>query len=175
MHLCINLYACTLRCVACVASCSGDMFDKRGDHPFTNYRAAYTTLLQQGYTVDILRSPWLCFDASEYGVLLVADPEELLHEQEVIKLVQDVRERGLSLLLVADWFDEKLLSQAEFFDGNTHSTWSPITGGSNVPEINKLLAHFDMALGYQAFEGSFTCGTHKVWLWCYFTSPSLLA
>ncbi len=35
----------------------------------------------------------------------------------------------------------------KFFDDNTRSWWTPVTGGSNVPALNDLLAPYGIALG----------------------------
>jgi hypothetical protein len=35
-----------------------------------------------------------------------------------------------------------------------HSKWYPITGGSNVPAVNKFLDRFGVSFGLQAFKGS---------------------
>lgn len=108
-----------------------------------------------GYVIDILRGPYTCFDASLYSILVIPDSEELLTEEEISKLENDVRSNSLSLFVITDWYDEVSLRNSHFFDDNTHSEWYPITGGSNIPEINKLLLRFDMKIGLQAFSGSY--------------------
>jgi hypothetical protein len=115
----------------------------------------YLHLRSLGYTIDLLRGPYTCFDASLYGILLITDSEEILTEEEINKLENDVRTHSLSLLLIADWYDEITLRESHFFDDNTHSEWYPITGGSNVPEINQLLQRFEIQIGLQSFSGSF--------------------
>ena len=127
-------------------------FDWLGDHPYTNQRKFYNWLLDQGFYVEILRGPWTCFNASQYVALVVVDPEEVFHEQEVAKLEADIR-GGLSLLLVADWWDELQLLAEEYEDENTRSLWHAVTGGANVPGINGLLSRFGASFGEQAFEG----------------------
>ena len=62
---------------------------------------------------------------------------------------------GLSLILVADWYDELIIQSEKYYDDNTRSTWYPITGGANVPSINKLLAYFGAKLSVQTFKGKF--------------------
>ena len=51
-----------------------DVLDWNADHPHTNYRSLFTQLRQLGYYVEILGSDWTCFDASQYGVLMIVDP-----------------------------------------------------------------------------------------------------
>ena len=111
-------------------------------------------LQRLGYTVEILRKPWTCFDASLFAVLVLCDLEEELSPEEINKLEEDVRVRGLSVLVIADWFDENGLLEGSLLDDNTHSRWFPITGGSNVPAVNRFLGRFGMQFGVQAFKGS---------------------
>ena len=112
-------------------------------------------LQKLGYVVETLRGPWTCFDATKYGTLIVADIEDVVAEDEVLKIERDVRDVGLSVLVVADWFDEISLLNSPFYDDNTHSTWYPVTGGSNVPSLNRVLTKFGMELGVQVFSGWF--------------------
>ena len=128
-------------------------FDWLGDHLYTNQRKVFNWLLDQGYYVEVLRAPWTCFDAMQYNALVVVDPEEILREQEVVKLEHDIRTHGLSLMIVADWYDEMQMVAEEYEDENTRSLWHAVTGGSNIPALNKLLSRFGALLGLQAFDG----------------------
>lgn len=51
------------------------------------------------------------FDADHYGALLMVDPEAELGQEEKAKLELDVKERGLSLVVFADWYSEDMMSQ----------------------------------------------------------------
>ena len=53
-----------------------DPLDWNGDHIHTNYRDMFTFLREKGYFVEVLGTPFTCFDAKNYGVLLIVDPEE---------------------------------------------------------------------------------------------------
>jgi hypothetical protein len=56
----------------------------------------------------------------------------------------------------------------KFFDDNTRSWWTPITGGANVPALNDLLAPHNISLGERILQGKATLGDHKVtvsWAW----------
>lgn len=53
-----------------------DFLDLNGDHPHTNFRDAFMAVLGFGYSVEILSKPFTSFDASNYGALLLIDPEE---------------------------------------------------------------------------------------------------
>jgi membrane-bound transcription factor site-1 protease len=138
----------------CVSHVVSTKLDLLGDHPYTNYREAYMKLQRLGYTVEVLRKPWSCFDAALYSVLVLCDLEESLGRGEVAKLEADVRYQGLSLLVIADWYDEIGLLEGAIVDDNTHSKWFPITGGSDVPAMNTLLGRFGIQFGLQAFKGS---------------------
>src|SRR5690606_6998533 len=89
-------------------------------------------------------------------------------------LQRDVRERGLSLLVVADWHEEALLPSLSFFDDNTRSTWFPVIGGANIPALNRLLRPFGAALGEGVVEGSATTGSSSGADW-QFGSGSFIA
>ena len=47
-----------------------------------------------------------------------------------------------------------LLEKAAFFDDNTHSYWTPVTGGANVPALNDLLRPFGFAFGDRVLSGT---------------------
>lgn len=63
-----------------------DILDWHGDHLLTNYHTLYTFLRENGMFVEILSSPYTCFNASQYAVLIVADSEEEFYEEEITKL-----------------------------------------------------------------------------------------
>jgi membrane-bound transcription factor site-1 protease len=50
----------------------------------------------------------------------------------------------------------------KFFDDNTRSWWTPITGGANVPALNDLLAPHNITLGERILQGTANLGDHKV-------------
>ena len=78
----------------------------------------YQHLRSSGYYVEVLGSPFTCFDASQYGALLIVDPEEEFFPEEIEKLRQDV-EQGLSLIVFADWYNVSLMRKVKFYDENT--------------------------------------------------------
>ena len=112
--------------------------------------------------LETLRGPWTCFDASLYSVLILPDLEEEIWPAEMEKLESDMRGLGLSVFVIADWFDEISLNRASFYDEDTRSKWYPVTAGANVPALNTFLERFGAKLGDRAFKGSFTIGDHKV-------------
>ena len=58
--------------------------------------------------MEILGSPFTCFDASQYGTLLIADAEEEYFPEEISKLKRDVDE-GLSVVVFADWYNVSVM------------------------------------------------------------------
>lgn len=54
------------------------------------------------------------FDAEDYGALLLVDPEAGIGDEEKEKLVRDVKEKGLSLVVFADWYSEDVMSQVSW-------------------------------------------------------------
>ena len=134
---------------------SQDMLDWNTDHPYLNFRELYISLCNLGYYVEILRSPWTCFDANQYQALLIIDTEEDIEESEIFKVENDIKNNGLSIIILAEWYDELKILKSQFNDENTRSRWYPITGGSNIPALNKLLAKFDSQFGLQSFHGEY--------------------
>ena len=60
----------------------------------------YNSLRASGYFIEVLGTPFTCFDASQYGALLLVDSEEEYFVEEVEKLKADVDKKGLSLVRV---------------------------------------------------------------------------
>ena len=133
-----------------------DMLDWLGDHPHTNYRQAYEALRKAGYFVDVLQTDLTCFDAEDYGALLIIDSEEEFFREEIEKLEIDVREKGLSLIVLADWYSEPALKSVRFFDDNTRSWWEAATGGANVPALNDLLAPYGISFSQRIYDGTWS-------------------
>ncbi len=63
----------------------------------------------------------------QYGALLMVDLEEEYYPEEIAKLEHDV-EAGLGLLVFGEWFNTDTMVKMKFFDDNTRSWWTPITG-----------------------------------------------
>jgi membrane-bound transcription factor site-1 protease len=124
--------------------------DWHGDHPHTNFHKFYDALTEAGYFVEVLGSPFTCFDAKNYGALLMVDLEEEYSSEEIRKLREDVREKGLGVAVFAEWYHVPTMETLKFFDDNTHYDWHAVTGGANVPALNDLLFE---AFGL-AFAGS---------------------
>lgn len=80
-----------------------DILDWHGDHLATNYHDLYNALRDKGYYVETLSGSATCFDAANYGALLVVDSEEEFYPAEVEKLARDVKELGLGLVVFAEW------------------------------------------------------------------------
>ncbi|KAA0195023.1 Membrane-bound transcription factor site-1 protease, partial [Fasciolopsis buskii] len=93
--------------------------DWLGDHMHTNLRDLYIHLRKANYFVEILTAPYTCFDAYQYGALLVIDPEEEFFPEEVEKVVADVTQKGLSLIVFAEWYNTSLIQALQFYDTNT--------------------------------------------------------
>ncbi|CAM9343883.1 unnamed protein product [Discosporangium mesarthrocarpum] len=130
-----------------------DILDRQGDHPHTNFKSLFEKLIAAGYYIEILGSDWTCFNASQYGALLLVDSEEEFFIEEMEKLERDIRAGGLSLVVFADWFSTTIMEQVSFVDDNTRILWKPVTGGANIPALNEFLGRFGMALGGQVFDG----------------------
>lgn len=90
----------------------------------------------------------------QYGALLVVDSEEEFYPEEVVRIGQAVRQEGLGLLVFADWYHVDTMRSLRFYDDNTRSWWTPITGGANVPALNDFLQGFGIAFGDSILQGA---------------------
>ena len=131
-----------------------EQLDWHGDHPHTNYHGMYDSLKKAGYFVEVLGGDFTCFDAEQYGTLLMVDMEEEYYPDEIEKLSMDIKEKGLGLVVFGDWYNSDLLHSVKFFDENTREFWTPATGGANVPALNDLLQPFGIGFGDKVFSGA---------------------
>lgn len=67
--------------------------------------------------------------------------------------------RGLSLVVLADWYNVSVARGLAYYDENTRSTWKPVTGGANLPAINGLLAPWGIGFGDQVLRGGLEAAT----------------
>lgn len=98
---------------------------------------------------------------SAKGTLVLVDSEEEYFVEEITKLREDVEEKGLSVIVVGDWFNVPVMRKIKFYDENTRQWWMPDTGGANVPALNSLLSQWNIAFSDQVYEGEFTIGENK--------------
>lgn len=124
-----------------------DLMDVAGDHPHTNYHQLWNFLTSEGFFVEILPFEYSCLDLGKYGVVMVVDPEEEFFRDEIVALQAAVKYSNVSLIVFADWYDNRMLDSLELFDTSTLSKWHAITGGSNIPAVNELLQDFHIAFG----------------------------
>ncbi|KAJ8303005.1 hypothetical protein KUTeg_019401 [Tegillarca granosa] len=101
-----------------------DPLDWNGDHIHTNFKDMYQHLRSNGYFVEVLGSPFTCFDASQYGTLLIVDAEEEYFPEEVTKIKRDIDE-GLSIVIFADWYNVSVMKKVKFYDENTRYVYCP--------------------------------------------------
>lgn len=140
----------------------GEILDWNGDHPHTNFHPVFNFLTDNGFFVEILSSSMTCFNASNYGTLVLCDTEGEFHKEEITKLHSDVTEKGLGLLVLAEWYSRARMRKLRFFDDNTRSIWTPIVGGSNVPGLNRLLSPFGVSFTEQVVTGNLALRGLKV-------------
>ncbi|EFN76885.1 membrane-bound transcription factor site-1 protease [Harpegnathos saltator] len=138
-----------------------DPLDWNGDHIHTNFKDMYQHLRNAGYYFEVLGHPFICFNAKNYGALLIVDTEEEFFPAEVAKLKRDVEDDGLSVIVFADWYNVTVMRKVKFYDENTRQWWIPDTGGANIPAINDLLyPNWGVAFGDEVRNGQFTLGQH---------------
>ena len=130
-------------------------FDIGGDGPIGNHRGFLAQLREQEFAVVVRRGGWAssCAPAlTEYGVLLVVDPEKSWEAGEVAAAVTAVRS-GTALLVFGDWWEARALKDTVYHDASSQTHWRPVTGGANLPGLNKLLAPFGFGLGGTIYSG----------------------
>lgn len=132
-----------------------DILDWHGDHLHTNFHIMFNMLRDAGYYVETLGSPLTCFDARQYGTLLLVDLEEE-YFPEIEKLRDDVINTGLGLAVFAECYNVDTMVKMRFVDDNTRSWWTPVTGGANNPALNDLLGPFGIAFGDKILSGDFS-------------------
>ena len=137
-----------------------DYLDWNGDHIHTNFRNLYAKLRELGYFVEVLGESYMCFDATQYGTLLIVDSEDKFHAEERAKIDEDIK-NGLSLVILAEWYNPQVMKKITFFDDNTQLWWTPQTGGGHVPGLNALLEPYGIALGQGVWKGAFSLGRHS--------------
>jgi membrane-bound transcription factor site-1 protease len=119
--------------------------DRLGDHPFTNLQPLYSFLVEKGYYIEILAQSFNCFDANNYGALLVIDPEDYFSKVEIQKIRYDVKKNGLGLVIFADWYNAKDIDKLEQFSEAENIDF--FMTGSNVPALNELVHSFGIQFG----------------------------
>ncbi|TMW65827.1 hypothetical protein Poli38472_003592 [Pythium oligandrum] len=125
------------------------MLDSAGDHPHTNFHQLWNYLTTSlGYYVDVMPFEYSCLELDRYGVVLMVDPEEEFFRDEIVALQAAVKYSNVSLLVFADWYDNRVLDTMQVFDTSTLSYWRPVTGGSNLPALNQLLRGFNIEFAY---------------------------
>jgi hypothetical protein len=73
----------------------------------------------------------------------------------ISQIGEDVARLGLSLIVIADWYNEDMLAAIKFTDQNTRSPWFPETGGANLPALNDLMHQWGIAFGSTVLDGQF--------------------
>lgn len=131
-----------------------DLLDSAGDHPHTNFHQLWNFLIDEGYYIEILPFEYSCMDLKQYGVVLLVDPEEEYFRDEIVALQQAIKYSNVSLLVFADWYDDRILDTMDMFDTSTLSNWHAITGGANIPALNNLLREFNIEFGDGAVSSS---------------------
>ena len=78
---------------------------------------------------------------------MVIDPEDYFSKAEILKLRRDIEQLDLSVIILADWYNQKLFEESSFYNNNTFEEWHPVMAGANVRTINALLQPYHIGLG----------------------------
>lgn len=81
---------------------------------------------------------------------------------EAKKLHADVLERGLGLVIAADWHDWQVMADLYYRDDSARPEHYCATGGANVPAINRLLQPFGVSFVSAVYHGSYIVGGRRV-------------
>lgn len=115
------------------------------------------------YHVEVLSDPFTCFDATNYGALMIIDIEDYFSELEILKLRKDIEENELSIIIFADWFNKDLMSNNGLFNHDIGDELKPVMAGSNVGTLNALLEPYNIAFGdKRVFTGDFIIEKRQV-------------
>ena len=68
----------------------------------------------------------------------MVDMEEEYYPEEIAKLEQDVKD-GLGLIVFAEWYNVDTMVKMKFFDDNTRSWWTPVTGDHRLLGYSLLI------------------------------------
>ena len=96
----------------------------------------YNRLTRGGWHIEILAQPLTCVDASNYGALLLIDIEDYLSPDEIQSIRYNFETQGLSLIIVADWYNADRLQQKKQYNMVTFQDWYPFMGGANIMTLN---------------------------------------
>ncbi|KAF6145890.1 hypothetical protein GIB67_028885 [Kingdonia uniflora] len=132
-----------------------DILDWHGDYLHTNFHVMLNMLRDSRYCVETLGSPLTCFDVRQYWTLLMVDLEDEYFKEEIEKLRDDILNAGLGLVVFAEWYNMDTMVKMRFYDDNTRSWLTPITGGANISALNDLLSSFGIAFGDKILNGDF--------------------
>lgn len=65
----------------------------------------------------------------------MVDSEEEYYPEEISKLKDDVEKEGLGLIVFGEWYNVDTMVKMKFFDDNTRSWWTPVTGMNTLHSV----------------------------------------
>eukprot|EP00871_Galdieria_phlegrea_P000957 jgi/Galph1/1862/GphlegSOOS_G527.1 len=134
--------------------------DRFGDLPFSNFRNLFNKLSANSYQVKLFSLPWTRLEQlykevhanDTVAALFYIDPEDLINEEEVMAIERLVREEGLVLVIVAEWYNWDTINDLKFWDTSTERCWFPVTGGCSLHSLNLLGNQFGFSFGDRVFD-----------------------
>ncbi|KAL1520424.1 hypothetical protein AB1Y20_022008 [Prymnesium parvum] len=139
-----------------------EMMDWHGDHLYNNYRSMHLALRRRGFFVEVLNDALTNFNATHYGAVILADPEEPFMRREMRKLNRDVNERGLNLVAIADWYNARAMLSLAYYDDAKKEKLQCSSGGANVPSLNQLLRPFGVGFASSIYHGNYQVGARTI-------------
>lgn len=71
----------------------------------------------------------------------MVDSEEEYYPEEISKLRNDVEKEGLGLIVFGEWYNIDTMIKMKFFDDNTRSWWTPVTGMHTLWALCKVVIY----------------------------------
>ena len=96
-----------------------------------------------------------------YIAYVLADPERAMTKNEVVKLQKDIEKRGLSLIVIAEWYEPDLMEKHKFTSHVTEKVWDPVIAGANLKSINTLLKPYGIEFKESSYSGTIVVGEEK--------------
>eukprot|EP00186_Timspurckia_oligopyrenoides_P003183 CAMPEP_0182446408 /NCGR_PEP_ID=MMETSP1172-20130603/4185_1 /TAXON_ID=708627 /ORGANISM="Timspurckia oligopyrenoides, Strain CCMP3278" /LENGTH=395 /DNA_ID=CAMNT_0024642337 /DNA_START=323 /DNA_END=1507 /DNA_ORIENTATION=- len=134
-----------------------DTLDWLGDHPYTNFHGFFRALRRAGFFIDIWNQPLSCIhdeQVKEYGFLMIVDPEEEYSEEDIASIHRWTMSLSVSLVVLADWYNDEIAEALQFKDESSRSTWKPVSAGSNIPALNRILKPYEIEFSNRVISGT---------------------
>ncbi len=123
------------------------------DHPFANNWNLFRYLKHEGFYVDIWNQPLSCAELSNYGLLLILDPEDDFSTAEQSLIQQHMLTHKITTWIFADWFNSDRVRNRQPLLRDSAAIAKFTAGGANLPTLNQMLQPFGVHFSQQIVRG----------------------